>query len=111
KLVGPSAHGLPTDVQPASHFRLIQIILLQQTDGLHAPLLQRLEIAFHAGRIAHAGLDARSHWKVSLYFANLNNGDPAHSALRLRPLRARTAVPSSTKHVMMRGWLSALSSR
>src|SRR6204780_699855 len=62
-LLRPPAHRLAADFQPNRDFGLVEIALLQQSNGFHPALLQRIKITCHSSRIPHTESNSFSRQK------------------------------------------------
>src|SRR5580700_5340385 len=62
-LLRPPAHRLAADFQPNRDFGLVEISLLQQSNGFHPALLQRIKITCHSSRIPHTESNSFSRQK------------------------------------------------
>src|SRR6202050_52352 len=59
----PPAPRLAADFQPNRDFGLVEISLLQQSNGFHPALLQRIKITCHSSRIPHTESNSFSRQK------------------------------------------------
>src|SRR5580658_2562278 len=62
-LLRPPAHRLAADFQPNRDFGLVEISLLQQSNGFHPAVLQRIKITCHSSRIPHTESNSFSRQK------------------------------------------------
>ncbi len=98
----PAAHGLTADLELTGNLRVIELASLQQCYGLHAPLLERIEITPYSGRVTHTESNPLSRRKCRYIMRNSIVGIQGNKIAEVREKRVTNKATGTFEIVMQR---------